>query len=161
MAVLAFTWLDGLLATGVCILSAQRITYAIARDGILPFSKFFSKVTKDHHLPVNAAFLIAFLLIAIDAAGIGSVVAFSAITAAATLGTNLSYLIPIVARQTLGRKTFVPAKWNLGKWSTPISVVGSLYIAFLFVVLMLPQLYPVNAVSLPLYNAWQALAFDD
>lgn len=74
----------------------------------------------------------------------------SAITAAATICTNLSYLIPIVARQTIGRKHFKPAKWNLGAWSIPVSVIASFYIAFLFVVLMLPQLYPVNAVrSLP------------
>ena len=147
VAILVFTWLDGILATGVCLLSAQRITYAIARDGILPFSKVFSRVTTDHHLPVNACLLIAVLSIAINAAVIGSSVAFSAITAAATVGTNLSYLIPIVARQTTGRSTFQPAKWNLGMWSTPVAIVASLYIIFLFVVLMLPQIYPVTAVS--------------
>ncbi|KAI7553345.1 hypothetical protein KC331_g1293 [Hortaea werneckii] len=147
-AILAFTWIDGLLCTGVIFLSAQRITYAVARDGILPFSKTFSKVTPKHHLPVNAALLMVVLTIAICAAVIGSTVAFSAITAAATIGTNLSYLIPIVARQTVGRKHFKPAKWNLGAWSIPVSIIASLYIAFLFVVLMLPQLYPVNAQTL-------------
>ncbi|KAI6788727.1 hypothetical protein KC361_g8893 [Hortaea werneckii] len=147
-AILAVTWIDGLLCTGVIFLSAQRITYAVARDGILPFSRTFSKVTPKHHLPVNAALLMVVLTIAICAAVIGSTVAFSAITAAATIGTNLSYLIPIVARQTIGRKHFRPAKWNLGAWSIPVSIVAGLYIAFLFVVLMLPQLYPVNAQTL-------------
>ncbi|KAI7313056.1 hypothetical protein KC315_g11791, partial [Hortaea werneckii] len=147
-AILAVTWIDGLLCTGVIFLSAQRITYAVARDGILPFSRTFSKVTPTHHLPVNAALLMVVLTIAICAAVIGSTVAFSAITAAATIGTNLSYLIPIVARQTIGRKHFKPAKWNLGAWSIPVSIIASLYIAFLFVVLMLPQLYPVNAQTL-------------
>ena len=153
VAILVFTWVDGILCTGVCILSAQRITFAIARDGILPFSKVLSRVTKSHHLPVNACILIAVLSIAIDAAVIGSYVAFSALTAAATVGTNLSYLIPIVARQTLGRNTFQPAKWNLGRWSIPIAMVASGYIMFLFVVLMLPQLYPVDAVSYIQYPA--------
>lgn len=147
IAILAFTWIDGLLAIGVCMLSAQRITYAIARDGILPGSKFFKKLAPTTHLPINAALLIVVLSIAINAAVIGSTVAFSAITATATIGTNVSYLIPIVARQTVGRKTFQPAKWNLGRWSIPISIVASLYICFLFVVLMLPQIYPVTAVS--------------
>lgn len=147
VAVLVFTWLDGILCTGVCVLSARRITFAIARDGILPFSKLWSRVTPGHHLPVNACILIAVLSIGINAAVIGSYVAFSALTAAATIGTNLSYLIPIVARQTVGRKAFQPAKWNLGKYSMPISVIASGYISFLFVVLMLPQIYPVTAVS--------------
>lgn len=154
VAVLVFTWLDGILCTGVCILSAQRITFAIARDGILPFSRIWSRVTTGHHLPVNACILIAVLSIAINAAVIGSYVAFSAITAAATVGTNLSYLIPIVARQTVGRKTFEPAKWNLGRYSIPISMIAGGYIMFLFVVLMLPQLYPVTAVSHSMQLMW-------
>ena len=147
IAVLVFTWIDGVFGTSVCILSAQRITFAIARDGILPFSKVWSRVTTGHHLPVNACILVAVLTIGINAAVIGSYVAFSALTAAATVGTNLSYLIPIVARQTVGREAFQPGKWNLGRYSLLVSVVGSLYISFLFVVLMLPQIYPVDAVS--------------
>lgn len=87
------------------------------------------------------------LSIGINAAVIGSYVAFSALTAAATVGTNLSYLIPIIARQTVGRNTFQPAKWNLGRYSIPVSVIASGYISFLFVVLMLPQVYPVTSVS--------------
>lgn len=145
---LTLTWLDGLLLTGICFLSAQRITFAIARDGMLPYSNVLSKLSKGHHLPVNTAILVAVLSSAICAAVIGSYVAFSAITAAATIGTNLSYLIPILARRTVGRKTFQPAKWNLGKWSAPVSTVAILYIMFLFCVLILPQLYQVTGVSL-------------
>lgn len=124
---------------------------------MLPYSHIFSRVSKEHHLPVNAALLIAVLTSAICAAAIGSYVAFSAITAAATVGTNLSYLIPILARQTVGRKTFKPAKWNLGRWSTPISTIAILYITFLFWVLMLPQLYPVTAVSVSAYHLLRSI----
>ena len=42
-------------------------------------------------------------------AAIGSTAAFSAITAIATIATNTSYLFPIVARYTIGRKTFMPS----------------------------------------------------
>ncbi|KAK5175831.1 uncharacterized protein LTR77_000971 [Saxophila tyrrhenica] len=147
-AFLFLIWFDGILCTAVCVLSAQRITFAIARDGILPCSRFLSRVTDRHHLPVNAGVLVAVLSIAINAAVIGSYVAFSALTAAATVGTNLSYLIPIVARQTVGKKNFKPAKWHLGRWSLPVSCVAAGYIMFLFVVLMLPQIYPVTAETL-------------
>lgn len=147
VAILVFIWIDGVLCTGVCILSAQRITFAIARDRILPFGQQLSRLTKKHHLPVNACILVVVLSVAINAAVIGSYVAFSALTAAATVGTNLSYLIPILARQTLGRKKFQPAEWNLGRMSIPVTCIASGYIMFLFVVLMLPQIYPVTAVS--------------
>jgi hypothetical protein len=68
-----------------------------------------------------------------------------AITATATIATHASYLFLIVARHTAGRKTFVPANWNLGRSSLPLAVVASVHISFLFVVLLLPQLYLVTA----------------
>jgi hypothetical protein len=42
----------------------------------------------------------------------------------------------------------VPAKWNLGKFSLPLAIIATLYISFLFGVLILPQLYPVDADTL-------------
>lgn len=151
MAILLIIWFDGFLCTGVCLLSAQRMTYAIARDSVLPFSSTFGKLGTNH-LPANAALSIAFLSIAIKAAVIGSTAAFTAVTAAATIGTNLGYLIPIVARHTVGRHDFVPAKWNLGRRSAPVALVGSCCICFLAVILMLPQLYPMTPASHSLLN---------
>jgi amino acid transporter len=143
-AMLALLWVDSTCATASCFMSAQRVTYAISRDGILPGSKYFRKLSKNKHMPINAAFLVLAMSIVITTAVIGSLVAFSAITATATIATNVSYLFPIVARQTVGRNSFEPAKWNLGRWTIPCAVVSSLYISFLVVVLLLPQLYPVT-----------------
>lgn len=67
----------------------------------------------------------------------------------ATIATNFSYLIPIVARQTIGRNAFRPAAWNLGLFSPFLGLLAALYIMFLFSVLLLPQVYPVTAVSFP------------
>jgi len=132
VAILSMLWVDSTCATASCFLSAQRVTYAISRDHVLPFSSFFRKLSS-RKMAVNAALLVC---------------AFSAITATATITTNVSYLLPIVARQTVGRKTFVPAKWNLGKFSAPLAAITTLWISFLFVVLILPQLYPVDAQTL-------------
>ena len=147
VAILSLLWVDSTCATASCFMSAQRVTYAISRDGVLPFSKFFRKLSR-RKMAVNAGLLVFFMSCAITTAVIGSVVAFSAITATATIATNVSYLIPIIARQTVGRKSFVPAKWNLGKFSLPLAIIASIYILFLFVVLLLPQLYPVDAETL-------------
>ena len=68
----------------------------------------------------------------------------SAIAATATTATRASYLFPIVVPHTADRKTFMPAKWNLGRFSLRL-VVASVYISFLFAVLLLPQLYLVTA----------------
>ena len=148
VAILSMLWVDSTCATASCFMSAQRVTYAISRDGVLPFSSYFRKLSPTRKMPINAAFLVYIVSVAVTTAVIGSTVAFSAITATATIATNFSYLIPIVARQTVGRKHFVPAKWNLGRWSEPLALIASLYIAFLFVVLLLPQIYPVTAQTL-------------
>ena len=147
VAILSLLWVDSTCATASCFMSAQRVTYAISRDGVLPFSSFFRKLSK-RKMAVNAALLVFVMSCAITTAVIGSAVAFSAITATATIATNVSYLIPIIARQTVGRKSFVPAKWNLGKFSLPLAIVATCYILFLFAVLLLPQLYPVDANTL-------------
>ncbi|KAK3938979.1 amino acid/polyamine transporter I [Diplogelasinospora grovesii] len=148
IAILALLWVDSTCATASCFLSAQRVTFAISRDGVLPLSRYFRRLNKNK-IPVHAAFLVFGLSIAITCAVIGSTVAFSAITATATIATNFSYLIPIAARYTVGRKTFQPAaSWNLGKYSLPLGIVAGLYIMFLFTVLLLPQLYPVTKETL-------------
>jgi len=148
VSILSLLWLDSTCATASCFMSAQRVTYAISRDGILPGSKYFRRLSKKTHMPIYAAFLVLAMSIVITTAVIGSVVAFSAITATATIATNVSYLFPILARHTVGRQNFEPAKWNLGKWSIPCAVVTGCYISFLVVVLLLPQLYPVTSETL-------------
>jgi amino acid transporter len=147
VAILAMLWVDSTCATASCFMSAQRVTYAISRDHVLPFSSVFRKLSS-RKMAVNAALLVFVISIVVTTAVIGSTVAFSAITATATISTNFSYLIPIVARHTVGRKTFVPAKWNLGKFSAPLALISACWIMFLFVVLLLPQLYPVNSETL-------------
>ncbi|TVY59361.1 Thiamine transporter thi9 [Lachnellula cervina] len=148
VAILSLLWVDSTCATASCIMSAQRVTYAISRDGILPGSKYFRRLSKQSLMPINAAFLVLAMSVVITTAVIGSTVAFSAITATATIATNVSYLFPIIARHTVGRNSFEPAKWNLGRWSIPCAVVASVYISFLVVILLLPQVYPVTGKTL-------------
>lgn len=145
VAMLVILWIDSTCAAASCFMSAQRVTFAISRDGVLPFSKYFRRLNHNK-IPVHAALLVFSLSIAITCAVIGSTVAFSAITATATIATNFSYLIPIVARHTIGRHNFHPARFNLGGFSIVIGIVAGLYIMLQFVVLLLPQLYPVTAV---------------
>lgn len=156
VAVLVLLWVDSTCATASCFLSAQRVTFAVSRDGVLPFSRYFRRLHPTRRVPVHAAWLVLVLSVAITCAVIGSAVAFSAITATATIATNFSYLFPIVARHTVGRAAFRPAKFNLGRYSVVVGAVSCLYIGFQFVVLLLPQVYPVTAVRGSL--SWSFLA---
>lgn len=73
VAVLVILWVDSTCATASCFMSAQRVTFAISRDGVLPFSKHFRKLDSNK-VAVNAAYLVLFLSIAITCAVIGSTV---------------------------------------------------------------------------------------
>ena len=48
-------WLHGICGTMICILSVQRVTYAIARDGLLSGSKQLQKLSKRREVQVSAA----------------------------------------------------------------------------------------------------------
>lgn len=146
VAILSLLWVDSTCATASCFMSAQRITFAISRDGVLPFSRYFRRLNRNK-IPVHAALLVLGMSVVITTAVIGSTAAFTAITATATIATNVSYLIPIVARHTVGKRTFKPAAWNLGRWSFILGVISCLYIMFIFVVLLLPQIFPITSVS--------------
>jgi len=77
-AILVLLWVDGTCCTASCFMSAQRITYAISRDGILPGSKYFWRLSNDTHIARNAAYLVCPLGVIITMAVIGSEVAFTA-----------------------------------------------------------------------------------
>lgn len=73
VGVLVILWIDSTCATASCFMSAQRVTFAISRDGVLPFSKHFRKLNSNK-VAVHAAYLVLFLSIAITCAVIGSTV---------------------------------------------------------------------------------------
>jgi amino acid transporter len=124
------------------------VTYAISRDGILPGSKYFRKLSTNKRIPVNAALLVLAFGIAISCIIVGLEVAFFTLAATTTIATNVSYVLPIVAHQTVARKQFRPTKWHLVRFSVPRTIIGGTYTSFLFVVLCLLQVYLMTALTL-------------
>jgi len=147
-AILIMNWIDCTCATAAVILSAQRVTFAISRDNILPGSSLFRKVSGANSIPLNAAFLVVFIAAAVSCSVLRSSVAFSAITATTVICQNMSYLFVLITRHTLGRSRFKPAPWNLGYLSRPIGFFCVLWIAFLSIILLLPQVFPVTLQTL-------------
>ena len=64
----------------------SRIAYAMARDGALPFSKFFSVVNTKYQTPIRAIFLVFFVDACLCLLPLGSPTAFTAITGVCTIG---------------------------------------------------------------------------
>jgi amino acid transporter len=133
-----------------CMTSASRMTFAFSRDGAIPGSAIWSKLTT-LRVPANAVLFVAVAsailtlpaLIKVDVNGVPVPLAFYAVTSIAVIGLYLAFAIPIYLRWRHGDK-FEVGSWNNGskyKWMNPIAVAEILIVSFY---LMLPSTPAAN-----------------
>jgi amino acid transporter len=133
-----------------CMTSASRMTFAFSRDGAIPGSSHWVRLTAAR-VPARAVMLVGVVsaivtLPALIQVNIGTAaaplvipVAFYAVTSIAVIGLYLAFAIPIYLRWRHGDK-FEVGSWNNGakyKWMNPIAVaeivIVSLYLMLPFV----------------------------
>lgn len=153
-------WLCGLGA----MTSASRMVFAFSRDGGLPASKTWAKVSKKYQTPANAIWgLFAFaLLLAV------SVKDYSAVLSIAVICLYISYGLPVASRlyaRATGKGGEI-GPWNLGPFSTAVAVVAVLWIAFISVLFVLPpnqqagaMMWKVVVVLLAIWFGWSRAHF--
>ncbi|KAG0018169.1 hypothetical protein BGZ81_010352 [Podila clonocystis] len=124
-------------------LASSRMVYAFARDGALPLSKYLHRLNKDKSPVAAVWFNIAFCFV-LGLPYIWSETAFSAIVSVNTIASSISYLIPILCRIILARHTFQPGPFSLGKFSTPVGIVSSIWIMVTSVLFLCPTTAPVT-----------------
>ncbi|EMD35719.1 hypothetical protein CERSUDRAFT_115678 [Gelatoporia subvermispora B] len=129
------------------ITSNSRMMYAFARDGGIPGHKFFHKVDPKRKSPIRTVWLACTLSFILGLPSLGSSVAFSAATSIATMGLYISYGIPIALR-VIYRAQFVRGPFHLGRFSYPIAIISVIWICFISIVFILPELNPVNSQTL-------------
>jgi amino acid transporter len=133
-----------------CMTSASRMTYAFSRDGAIPGSGTWSKLTAKR-VPANAVMFVAVAsailtipaLIEVDVNGVPVPLAFYAVTSIAVIGLYLAFAIPIYLRWRHGH-TFEVGSWNNGskyKWMNPIAVAEILIVSLY---LMMPSTPAAN-----------------
>jgi choline transport protein len=144
---------------------SSRLAFAFARDGGLPFSKFFSKVDRKSQVPINAICLVVAINMALMSIYFGSVTGFNTILAISTEGfckypqhraflmpanklLDLSYIMPLAVR-LWGRWTgkgpeFLEGSYNL-KFGVWLNIIGVLYLTFASITFNFPSTYPINA----------------
>ena len=127
----------------LALLISARVTYAYARDGCFPLSRYWSRVHLITKTPVNAVWfnvLVGEVLLLLIFAG---QIAIGALFSVGAIAAFVAFTIPIAIRVFVVGKRFRPGPWNLGKFSRPIGIV-----ACCFVVLILPIL------CFPAYVRW-------
>ena len=93
--------------------TSSRMTYAFARDGGLPASRFFARVHPRLDLPLNALYLTTALVVVFGCIFLGSSSAFNAIISASVVALGVSYGIPIAINCIRGRKMLGPRPFVL------------------------------------------------
>ncbi|KAJ4334620.1 hypothetical protein N0V95_009125 [Ascochyta clinopodiicola] len=137
----------------ICILFAEiaimttssRMSYAFARDGGLPASKFFAKVDKRLDVPLNALILAAGLTLLFGLIMIGSSSAFNALIAASVVALGVSYAIPVAINVCRGRKMLPARAFTLPNWLGWVAnLVGLAYAIVTTVLFVFPPELPVT-----------------
>jgi len=132
-----------LLNTSVSGVAASRLIWAVARDGVLPFSGWISTVSEKKE-PRNAVIVMhavaALLLLTI----LPSPVAFTSLVSAAGVPTITAYALISFGRCFLTPTSFKHAKWSLGRFSRPMNFVSFVWNTYLAAILFSPLQFPVT-----------------
>lgn len=121
---LLFLILGVMFFAGVgALTAASRCTYAFARDGAIPGSRFWSKVDKRLDVPLGGIFLSTLVDCLLGIIYFGSTAAFNSFTGVATICLSTSYGLPILISVVRGRKMVKHSSFSLGKFGFAINVL--------------------------------------
>jgi amino acid transporter len=120
---------------GLAVLtSASRMTYAFARDGGLPLSRFLRRVSPLRRAPSVAIWSIGGVTVLFAVA-----ISYSTIAAVCAVFLYLSYVLPTaVGLLAHGRTWTRMGPWQIGRWYRPLAALCVLGCAVLIVIGMQP-----------------------
>lgn len=128
-------------------MAASRLIFAVARDGVLPFSGWVSRVSPTGQ-PQNAIIVVWAVASLVTCTILPSGVAFTSLISAAGVPSAAAYGLICFGRVFLTPNTFPKPKWNLGQWSRPFQIAGIVWNAWVIAVLFSPYIFPVTGASL-------------
>ena len=139
LAVLSLTIIAGFAMGQGCMIAASRVTFAYARDDCFPFSNIWKHVNVHTRTPVNAVWFntavgcACLLLIFAGPVAIGAIFSIGACAA------FVAFTTPIFIRVFFVGNRFRPGPWNLGRFSIPIGIIASAFVALMVPILCLPS----------------------
>ncbi|KAL2849329.1 amino acid/polyamine transporter I [Aspergillus pseudodeflectus] len=134
------------LNTAVAITAASRLVFAVARDGVLPFSSWVSAVHNGQ--PRNAVIVVWTVASIITCTLLPSAVAFTSLVSAAGVPSAAAYGLICLARLFLTPNRFPKPAWSLGRLSKPFQVIGVFWNGWVVAVLFSPYAFPVTGENL-------------
>ncbi|KAJ5183090.1 hypothetical protein N7492_000706 [Penicillium capsulatum] len=128
------------------VLAASRQSWAFSRDGALPFSSYFRKVSQHPLMRFQPVRMVCGVIVVAAIIGLLALIddaAANALFSLTVAGNDLAWLTPILARVVWGNDRFVPGEFYTGKHlSKPVACVAVIYMVFAIVLSMIPTVGP-------------------
>jgi amino acid transporter len=125
------------------VAACSRMVFAFSRDGALPGSAMWRRVSARTGTPTRAVWLAVAVAALLALPALYSTVAYGAVTAINVIGITPAYAIPIYLRLKAGRR-FTPGPWHLGRWSVAVGSAAVAWVALVTVLFCLPQTKPAH-----------------
>jgi amino acid transporter len=128
--------------------AASRCTYAFARDGAIPGSRFWAKVDKRYNIPLGALMLSTAVDCLLGLIYFGSSAAFNSFTGVATICLSTSYGMPILISVIRGRQAVKNSSFSLGRFGYAINIAMIIWICLAVVLFCMPVSLPVEPATM-------------
>jgi len=116
----------------------SRMLYAFSRDGAVPGHRLWHKINPRTRTPTNSIWFCVVFAFILAVPSMWSGVAYAAVTSIATIGLYIAYVLPTLLRRIQGN-SWQGGRWSLGRWSPLIGWLGIIWVAFISVLFMLPE----------------------
>ncbi|KAL8880822.1 MAG: hypothetical protein Q9198_001846 [Flavoplaca austrocitrina] len=126
-----------------CTTASSRCTWAFARDGAIPGSKWWKQVNPKLDVPLNAMMMIMVVELALGLIYFGSSAAFNAFSGVGVICLTLSYACPILMNVITGRKQIALGNFHLGKLGWFCNIVALCWSALALPLFCMPTAIPV------------------
>jgi amino acid transporter len=126
-----------ILNTSISLVAVSRLVFAVARDGVFPFSDVLSRVSKSKQ-PRNAVIFIATIAALLLCTQLPSQVAFASLISTSAAGSIAAYGLVGIGRAFITRKTFRAGFWDMGRFGVVAAVITFIWNGFVFSVLCAP-----------------------
>lgn len=142
---LLFLLLGILFFAGTGALTASsRCTYAFARDGAIPGSRWLGTTNKKLDIPLWGLVLSTVVDCLLGLIYFGSTAAFNSFTGVATICLSTGYGLPILVSLLRGRKLVRHSTFSLGKFGYLINIICICWICLAIVLFCMPVSLPVS-----------------
>ncbi|CAG8045672.1 unnamed protein product [Penicillium salamii] len=127
-----------------CTTAVSRSTWAFARDGGIPGSKWWKQINNDG-VPFNAMMLGMAVEILLGFIYFGSTTAFNAFTGVGVITLTLSYACPIIVSLVGGRRQVRNGQFYCGKFGLVCNIISLVWSVLVIPLFCMPTSIPVSA----------------